>query len=96
MGIFLRMANIAKLNGVNPDVIKLQLFPFILRDTTASWLGSLTYGLVDKWDELVEAYLRRFFPHALTFERREEIISFKHKEDEYLFTAWERFKQLLR
>ena len=44
----------------------------------------------------MEAYLGRFFPHALTYERRGEIISFKQKEDESLFTAWERFKQLLR
>ena len=41
---FLRMTNIVKLNGVNPDVIKLQLFPFSLRDTVASWFESLPYG----------------------------------------------------
>ena len=28
MGRFLRMANTVKLNGVRPDVIKLQMFPF--------------------------------------------------------------------
>ena len=27
-GIFMRMANTAKLNGMRPEVIKLQLFPF--------------------------------------------------------------------
>ena len=31
LGRFLRMTNIVKLNGVNPYVIKLQLFPFSLR-----------------------------------------------------------------
>ena len=31
LGRFLRMANIVKMNGVNPDVIKLQLFPFSLK-----------------------------------------------------------------
>ena len=36
MGRFLRMVNSVKLNGVRPDVIKLQLFPFFLRDTIAS------------------------------------------------------------
>ena len=44
----------------------------------------------------MEAYLGRFFPPAITSERRGEIISFKKKEDESLFNAWERFKQLLR
>ena len=71
------MANTVKLNGVNPDVIKLQLFPFILRDTIESYFESLPYGLVDNWEELVEAYLGRFFPPTLTFEMRGEIISFK-------------------
>ena len=36
LGRFLRMANTVKLNGVRPEVIKLQLFPFSLRDTAAS------------------------------------------------------------
>ena len=44
----------------------------------------------------MEAYLGRFFHPALTSKRRREIISFKQKEDESLFTAWERFKKLLR
>ena len=30
------MSKTMKLNGVNPDVIKLQLFPFSLRDIAAS------------------------------------------------------------
>ena len=33
LGRFLRMANTVKLNGVRPEVIKLHLFPFSLRDT---------------------------------------------------------------
>ena len=48
------------------------------------------------WEELVEAYLSRFFPPTLTSERRGEIIVFKQKEDESLYNAWERYKQLLR
>ena len=96
LGRFLRMENTVKLNGVNPDVIKLLLFPFSSRDVTATWFESLPYGSVTTWEELVEAYLSRFFPLALTSERRGEIISFKQKKDEYLFNAWERYKQLLR
>ena len=36
LGRFLRMANTVKLNGVRPEVIKLQLFPFFLRDIAAT------------------------------------------------------------
>ena len=35
MGRFMSMANTVKLNGVRPEVIKLQLFPCSLRDVAA-------------------------------------------------------------
>ena len=50
---FLRMENTVKLNGVRPEVIKLHLFPFSLRDIAATWYESLPYGSVDTWEELV-------------------------------------------
>ena len=70
------MTNTVKMNGVNPEVIKLQLFPFSLRDIASSWFESLPYGSIRNWEELVEAYLIRFFP-PLNSERRGEIIAFK-------------------
>ena len=96
LGRFLRMANTMKLNGVRPEVIKLHLFPFSLRDISTTWYDSLPYGSIDTWEELVEAYFSRFFPPSLTFERRREIIVFQQGEDESLYIAWERFKRLLK
>ena len=90
------MANTVKLNGVRPEVIKLQLFPFSLRDITSTWFDSLPYGSVNTWEELIEAYLGRFFPPSLTSKRRKEISVFNQGEDESLYTAWERFKRLLK
>ena len=81
MGRFMRIANTVKLNGVRPEVIKLQLFPFSLRDVAATWFDSLPVGSVNTWQELVEAYMSRFFPPALTTERRGEIISTMHGRD---------------
>ena len=63
MGRFLKMANTIKLNSVRLEVIKLHLFPFFLTDIAATWYESLPYGSVHTWEELVEAYLGRFFPH---------------------------------
>ena len=94
LGRFLRMENTVKLNGVRPEVIKLHLFSFSLRDIAATWYESLPYGSVDTWEELVEAYLGRFFPP--TYERRRKIIVFQKGEDESLYIAWERFKRLLK
>ena len=36
LGSFMRMTNTVKLNGVRPEEIKLQLFPFSLRDMAAT------------------------------------------------------------
>ena len=77
-------------------MIKLQLFPFSLRDMAATWFDSLPVGLVNTWEELVEEFMSRFFPQALTAERRGEIIVFKQGEDESLYTSRERFKRLLK
>ena len=64
----MRMANTVKLNGVRPEDYKLQLFPFSLRDVAATWFESLPVGSMTNWEELVEAYMSRFFPPALTSE----------------------------
>ena len=47
MGRFLRMENTVELNKVRPDVIKLQHFPFSLRDVVTTWFESLPYVSVD-------------------------------------------------
>ena len=39
MGRFMRIANTIKLIGLRPEVIRLQLFPFSLRDVAATWLS---------------------------------------------------------
>ena len=39
---------------------------------------------------------RHIFPPSLTIERRREIIVFQQGEDESLYTAWERYKRLLK
>ena len=96
MGRPMRIANTVKANGGRPEVIRLQLFPFSLRDVASNWFESLSIGSMTNSKELVEAYMSRFFPPALTFERRREIIVFKQGEDESLYNAWERYKRLLK
>ena len=79
------MENTIKLNGVNLDIIKLQLFPFSLRDVAASWFKSMPYGLVDNWEELVEPFMERFFP---------TIPHLREKKRDYNFQARRRKKPL--
>ena len=95
LGRFLRMANTVKLNGVRPEVIKLHLFPFSLRDIDATWYESLPYGSVDTW-EVGGSIPTQIFPPSLTTKRRREIIVFQQGEDESLYTTWERYKRMLK
>ena len=87
LGRFLRIANSIKLNGVRPEVIQLQLFPFSLREMAATWFNSLPYESVDTWEKLMGAYFRKFFPPSLTSEQRREITNAKQGEDENMYTT---------
>ena len=88
LGRFLRIPNSVKLNGVKPEVIHLQLFPFSLRDMAATWFNSLPYESVNTWEELMGAYFSKFFPQSLSSEQRREITNSKHGGDENMYTAW--------
>ena len=77
-------------------MIRLQLFPLSLRDVEATLFKSLPIESVTNWEELVEDYMGRLFPLALTFERIREIIVFKHVKNESLYNGWEIFKRLLK
>ena len=84
---YLKIANTVKLNGVKQEVIKLQLFPFSLRNIAAIWFDSLPYGSVNTWEELMKAYFSRFLPPFLLSKQRMEITTFKLGGDEGMYTA---------
>ena len=87
LGRFMRIASSIKLNGVRPEVIQLQLFPFSLRDMASTWFNSLPYESVNTWEELMGAYFNKFFPPFLHSERRREITNSKHGREENMHTA---------
>ena len=88
LGRFLRIANSIKLNGVRPEVIQLQVFPFSLRDMAATWFNSLPYESDNTCEELMGAYFSKFFPPSLTSEQRWEITNSKHGGDKNMYIAW--------
>jgi len=94
--IFLDVCDTKLINGASTDAIWLRLFPFSLRDKARAWLHSLPLGLISMWDELTKAFLAKFFPPSKTASLRNQITSFAQREDESLYKAWERFKDLLR
>ena len=96
LSIFLQLCGTIKLNGVDHNVIKLKLFPFSLRDKARNLFNNLMPGSIDTWGTLVETLLTKFFPPQLTSQFRAEIMQFRQGEQETLYDARDRFKELLR
>jgi len=96
LSVFLEVRDTLKINGASTDAIHLRLFPFSLKDKARSKLHSLPLGSVTTWDELTKVFLAKFFPPSKTGSLRNQITSFAQREDESLYEAWERFKDLLR
>ncbi|KAF7814830.1 uncharacterized protein G2W53_028799 [Senna tora] len=92
----LEICDTFKHNGVFDDAIRLRLFPFSLRDKAKVWLQSLPEGSITTWEELAQQFLTKYFPPGKTAKMRNDITSFVLLDNESLYEAWERFKELLR
>ncbi|GKV23867.1 hypothetical protein SLEP1_g33550 [Rubroshorea leprosula] len=93
---FLKICNTFKANGVNNDSVRLTLFPFFLHDKAKSWLQSFPAGHFTIWDVLVDKFIAKFFPPSKTAKLRNNITTFVQFDNESLYEAWERFKELVR
>ena len=96
LSVFLEVCDTLKVNGASSDAIRLRLFPFSLRDKARAWLHSLPLGSISTWEELTKAFLARFFPPSKTASLRNQISTFAQRDDETMYEAWERFKDILR
>jgi len=72
-----------KLNGVSTVAICLLLFPFSLKDKARVWLHSLPPDSIRTWDELIRAFLAKFFPPSKTISLRNQITTFTPKVDDH-------------
>ncbi|KAL5560290.1 hypothetical protein UlMin_036501 [Ulmus minor] len=90
------VANNFKIPGVADDAFQLRLFPYSLKDRAKVWLNSLEPNSVTSWNGLAEKFLTKYFPPTKNARMRNDITSFRQTDDESLFEAWERFKDLLR
>lgn len=93
---FLEYCNTLKHNGVTPEAIRMQLFPFSLRDGAKMWLHSLPLHLRDTWEHLLQTFFERYFPPTRAADLRDKIIRFAQYDGESLYDAWQRYQGLLR
>ncbi|XP_073121648.1 uncharacterized protein [Henckelia pumila] len=94
--IFLEIYDTFKMQGVSDDTIRLRLFSFSLRDKAKAWLTNLPAGSITTWDDLAKAFLTKYFPPSKSMKLRAHITIFSQGEQETLYEAWERYKDLLR
>ena len=96
INIFLEICDLFKQNGVSDDAIKLRLFPFSLRDKARVWLNSMLAGTFTSWNTLAEKFLARYFPPGKTAKMRNDITQFMQSDNESLYEAWEKYKDMLQ
>ncbi|GMI87105.1 hypothetical protein HRI_002379800 [Hibiscus trionum] len=85
-----------RLPGVNPDILRVRLFPHSLRDRAKTWWNKLMSGSIRTWADLTREFLSRFNPSHLSERLRNEIATFQQEDDEPMHEAWDRFTTLLR
>ncbi|KAL5554412.1 hypothetical protein UlMin_041813 [Ulmus minor] len=93
---FLEICDTFKHNGVTDDAVRLRLFPFSLNSKAKAWLTSLPAGTITTWNGLANVFLTKYFPPAKSAKMRNDISNFLQQNQESLYEAWERFKDLLR
>jgi hypothetical protein len=92
---FCEICDMQKFKNVENDIVKLKLFPFSLRGKAKYWLLSLTNGSINSWDNLREAFIKKYYPLVKILQSRNNILSFKQNDNEHIATAWERLKIML-
>ena len=96
LATYIEICNTIRLAGVPADAIRLSLFSFSLAGEAKRWLHSFKGNSLKSWDEVIEKFLKKYFPESKTVEDKDAISSFHQFPDETLSEALERFKGLLR
>ncbi|XP_015947338.1 uncharacterized protein LOC107472329 [Arachis duranensis] len=94
LSVFLRICNTVKTNGVHPDVYKLLLFPFSLRDKATQWLELFAKESLNDWNEVMSRFLAKFYPPQKIIKLKTEVQTFRQMDGESLYEAWERISNL--
>ncbi|XP_028214841.1 uncharacterized protein LOC114396854 [Glycine soja] len=93
---FIEICNTVKIAGVPAQAVRLNLFSFSLAGEAKRWLHSFKGNTFRTWEEVVEKFLKKYFPESKTAEGKLEISSFHQVPDESLSEALDRFHGLLR
>jgi len=76
LATYIEICNTVKIAGVPNDAIKLNLFSFSLAGEAKKWLHSFKGNNLKMWEEVVEKFLKKYFPESKTAEGKAVISSF--------------------
>ncbi|CAN6445586.1 unnamed protein product [Victoria cruziana] len=94
---FLDIYATVRISHIEDDALRLQLFPFSLKEKAKHWFKSLPTSVrIATWDDLQNEFLKKYFPISKTNHFRKAITTFSALEGETFHQAWERMKELLR
>jgi len=76
LATYIEICNTVKIAGVSKNAIKLNLFSFSLTGEANRWLQSFKGNNLKTWEEVVEKFLKKYFPKSKTVEGKAKISSF--------------------
>jgi len=77
------------------NTIRLNLFPFLLKDKAKTWLQNLRPGSIRTWDEMQQQFLKKFLPSHITNSFKRQITTFTQKPGETFYQYWDKCRDLL-
>ena len=81
--------------GASIDLMRLNLFPFTLKDKAKIWINSLRPRSIRTWIDLQAEFLKKFFPTHITNGLKRQISNFSTKENEKFYECWERYMEAI-
>ncbi|KAI3739925.1 hypothetical protein L2E82_30338 [Cichorium intybus] len=82
--------------GISSDAIMLRIFPMTLREGAKKWLKRLPPGSITTWNGLKQDFIEEYTPPSKINKLKANIQNFLQDEDETLYQAWSRFKELIQ
>jgi len=74
LATYIEICNTIRLAGVPADAIRLSLFSFSLSGEAKRWLHYFKGNILKSWDEMVEKFLKKYFPESKTAEGKAAIL----------------------
>jgi len=68
LAMFIEICSTVKIAGVSDEAIRLSLFSFSLVGEAKRWLHSFKGNSLKNWEEVVEKFLKKYFPESKTAE----------------------------